>query len=312
VVAVLATPAASIVELGAPAEVLTHERYVVRYCADEPGTVALPSGFWIEALHGLDELAAADTVIIPGGPGRPLDPRPTVTDALRTAATRGARTVASGSGSFVLAAAELLTRRRVTTRPDLSDELQHRFPRVLVDTFAPTVVDGPVRTCTGGATAVDLCRELLRHDDGPVPPDDLADLIEWATARLGEPLSLADLAQAAHVSPRTLARRFEATLGTSPMQWLLAQRIRRARDLLDTTREPIERIARTTGFGSTSNFRLQFTRATGVSPQAYRRAGELGQSRRTERRQVISGGQGPPPGRVSTVNGRVLSSAGPP
>jgi AraC family transcriptional regulator, transcriptional activator FtrA len=311
VVAVLATPAASIVELGVPAEVLTHERYVVRYCADEPGAVALASGFWIEAL-GLEEFAAADTVIVPGGPGRPLDPRPTITNALRTAATRGARTVASGSGSFVLAAADLLTGRRVTTRLDLADELQHRFPRVLVNTFAPMVVDGPVRTCTGGATAVDLCRELVRHDNEPITSDDLADLIEWATARLGEPLSLADLARAAHVSPRTLARRFEATLGTSPMQWLLAQRIQRALDLLDTTREPIERIARTTGFGSTSNFRLQFAQATGVSPQAYRRQRELGRPRRTEPRQVTIGRQGPPPGRVSTVNGRVLSSAGPP
>jgi len=111
----------------------------------------------------------------------------------------------------------------------------------------------------------------VRGDDGSRPSDELTDVIEWATARLAQPLSLADLARAAHVSPRTLARRFEAALGTSPMQWLLAQRIRRAQHLLDTTCEPVERIARMTGFGSTSNFRLQFTRATGESPQAYRR-----------------------------------------
>jgi AraC family transcriptional activator FtrA len=271
-VAVLATPAASIVELGTPAEILTHERYEVRFCAEEPGRVTLASNFSIEASHGLDELTAAHTVIVPGGPDRPLDPRPVISHALRTAAARGARIVATGSGTYVLAAAGLLTGRRATTRHDLADDLRRRFPRVLVDTSAPTVVDGGIRTCAGGATTVELCRELVRLDDGPATADDLADVIEWATARLDEPLSLADLARAAHVSSRTLARRFEAALGTSPMQWLLAQRIRRALHLLDTTCEPVERIARMTGFGSTSNFRLQFTRATGVSPQSYRRA----------------------------------------
>jgi transcriptional regulator GlxA family with amidase domain len=275
-VAVLTTPNASIIELGTPAEVLTHERYAVRFCATSPGRVTLASGFSIEASHGLDGLAAADTVIIPGGRDEPLDPQPAITHALRTAATRGARIVATGSGTFTLARAGLLTGRRATTRHDLADDLQRRFPRVLVDTTAPTVVDGGIRTCAGGTTTAELCRELVRYDDGPTTADDLADVIEWATARLDQPLSLADLARAAHVSSRTLARRFEAALGTSPMQWLLAQRIRRAQHLLDTTCEPVERIARLTGFGSTSNFRLQFTRATGESPQSYRRSAREG------------------------------------
>ncbi|MHA6619806.1 GlxA family transcriptional regulator [Pseudonocardia sp. DLS-67] len=271
-VAVLVTPAASVVELGTPAEVFVHARYVLRYCADDPGGVTLASGFSIDATHGLDQLVTADTVIVPGGPGRALDPQPAISHALRTAATRGARFVAGGSGTFVLAVAGLLTGRRATTRHDLADDLRCRFPRVRVDTSAPIVVDGTIRTCAGGTTTAELCRELVRHDDRPDTADDLADVIEWATVRLGDPLSLADLARAAHVSSRTLARRFEAALGTSPMQWLLAQRIRRALHLLDTTCEPVERIARMTGFGSTSNFRLQFTRATGVSPQAHRRA----------------------------------------
>jgi transcriptional regulator GlxA family with amidase domain len=271
-VAVLTTPNASIVELGMPAEVLTHKRYALRFCAATPGRVTLASGFSVEAPHGLDRLTAARTVIVPGGFGGPIDPPPAITHALRTAATRGARIVGTGSGTFVLAAAGLLTGRRATTRHDLADDLRSRFPRVLVDGSAPTVVDGGIHTCAGGTTTIELCRELARHDDGPATADDLADVIEWATARLAQPLSLADLARAAHVSSRTLARRFEAALGTSPMQWLLSQRIRRAQHLLDTTCEPVERIARMTGFGSTSNFRLQFTRVTGESPQSYRRA----------------------------------------
>lgn len=270
-VAVLTRPTTSIVELGTPVECLGRQRYAIAYCASAPGRVTLTSGFSVEAAHGLVRLTAADTVVVPGDREQPLDPQPAITHALRAAAARGARLVATGSGTFVLAAAGLLTGRRATTRPDLADDLRRRFPRVRVDAFAPTVTDGSIRTCAGGASTAELFRELVRGDDGSRPSDELTDVIEWATARLAQPLSLADLARAAHVSPRTLARRFEAALGTSPMQWLLAQRIRRAQHLLDTTCEPVERIARMTGFGSTSNFRLQFTRATGESPQAYRR-----------------------------------------
>jgi transcriptional regulator GlxA family with amidase domain len=271
VVAVLATPGASIVELGAAADVFPRERYDVRFCAVVPGPVRLAAGFSIDAAHGLDVLAAAGTVIVPGGVDRPADPPPPVTHALRAAAGRGARVVAAGSGILVLAAAGLLTGRRASLPRELAPDLRTRFPHVLVDVSAPVTVDGGIHTCAGGAATVELCRDLVRHDAGR-GADELAAVLEWATARLSEPIGLADLARVAHVSPRTLARRFEAALGTTPMQWLLAQRIRRAVHLLETTCEPIERIARMTGFGSTSNFRLQFARATGASPQSYRRA----------------------------------------
>jgi AraC family transcriptional activator FtrA len=192
--------------------------------------------------------------------------------ALRRAATRGARIIATGSGTFVLAAAGLLAGRTVTTRPDLADDLRRQFPQVHVDTSVPVTADNGIHTCAGGASTLDMCLALARQDSGPAPAHDLAELLDWATARLDEPLSLADLSRAAGVSSRTLARWFEAAFGTTPMQWLVAQRLHRAQHLLRTTSEPIERITRLTGFGSTSNFRLQFTRATGMSPLAYRRA----------------------------------------
>jgi AraC family transcriptional regulator, transcriptional activator FtrA len=282
-VAILATPTTSVVELSTPAEVFTtgraRGRYEVRICAIEPGRVELASGFSVEAPHGLDELAGADTVIVPGGSDRPYDPPPAVTRALRAAAAREARIIASGSGTFVLAAAGLLDGRRATTRHDLADDLRQGFPQVHVDTSGPTRADEGIRTCAGGASTLAMFVELVRQDHGPARTDDparvgddLAELLEWATARLDKPLTLTDMARAARVSSRTLARWFEAALGTTPMQWLLAQRLRRARHLLGTTSEPVERIARLTGFGSTSNFRLQFAKATGSSPQAYRRA----------------------------------------
>jgi AraC family transcriptional regulator, transcriptional activator FtrA len=79
------------------------------------------------------------------------------------------------------------------------------------------------------------------------------------------------MAQAAGVSRRTLARRFHAALGTTPLQWVLAQRIRRAQELLESTDHPMDQVAERSGLGSPGNLRQQFTRALGMSPQRYRR-----------------------------------------
>ena len=281
VVAILATPTTSLVELATPADVFTtgraRGRYEVRICAIEPGRIELGSGFSVDAPHPLDDLADADTVIVPGGPDRPHDLPPALTHALHAAAARKARITAIGSGTFVLAASGLLDGRSATTRFDLADDLRQNFPQVHVDTSGPISADDGISTCAGGASTVEMCVGLVRQDQGAVTSDDrahvddLAELLEWATARLDKPLTLVDMARAARVSARTLARRFAAAFGTTPTQWLRTQRLQRARHLLETTSEPVERIARLTGFGSTSNFRLQFAKSTGLSPQAYRR-----------------------------------------
>ena len=93
---------------------------------------------------------------------------------------------------------------------------------------------------------------------------------DLADARYFEPLTVADLARRAHLSPRTFARRFTEEMGTSPLQWLVEQRVRRAQELLETTDEPIERIAGRAGFGSAVNLRQHFRRVTSVPPQTYR------------------------------------------
>ena len=100
--------------------------------------------------------------------------------------------------------------------------------------------------------------------------DWFSDLLDWVSTRLDQPLTLADLAQAAGLNPRTLARRFHATLGTTPLQWLLAQRIRLAQQLLESTDHPIDRIAERSGLGTPGNLRHQFTKALGTSPRRYR------------------------------------------
>lgn len=100
--------------------------------------------------------------------------------------------------------------------------------------------------------------------------DSLAGVLQWARERLHEPLTVGLLAREAHLSERTFAPRFRDTLGTTPLQWILQERVRLAQELLETTEDSVETIARRTGFGSAANLRHHFGRLTTVSPQAYR------------------------------------------
>jgi transcriptional regulator GlxA family with amidase domain len=89
--------------------------------------------------------------------------------------------------------------------------------------------------------------------------------------RLDQPLTVEDLARRARMSSRSLGRHFRAATGTSPLQWLLTQRIRRAQELLETTGESVDTIAAATGMGTATTLRRHFNRTIGVPPDTYRR-----------------------------------------
>jgi transcriptional regulator GlxA family with amidase domain len=222
-------------------------------------------------------------------------------DALRRAHARGARLASICTGAFLLAEAGLLDGRRATTHWAHVDRFLERFPDVDLDPNVLYVEDGTIFTSAGTASGIDLCLHLVRRDlgsdvataiarrmvvpphrdggqaqyvDAPIPRcdiDSLGPLLDWALAHLDQPLTLDDLARQGAMSTRTLVRRFQAATGTTPLQWLLAQRVRRAQHLLEATDEPVERVATLAGFGSAPNLRQHFTRIVGVSPMAYRR-----------------------------------------
>ena len=100
----------------------------------------------------------------------------------------------------------------------------------------------------------------------------LAPLLQWAQEHLHEPLTLDDLARRSHATPRTLIRRFRAATGESPHRWLLAQRLARARWLLESTDAGIDEVAARSGLGTDANLRHHFTRVVGVAPTDYRRS----------------------------------------
>ncbi|MFE5481681.1 helix-turn-helix domain-containing protein [Streptomyces sp. NPDC056527] len=106
------------------------------------------------------------------------------------------------------------------------------------------------------------------HSGGGYP---VAELLAWATERLDQALTVEDLARRAHMSSRNLGRHFRAVTGTTPLQWLLTQRIRRAQELLETTGDSVDAIAEATGMGTATTLRRHFNRTIGVPPDTYRR-----------------------------------------
>jgi transcriptional regulator GlxA family with amidase domain len=275
--------------------------YTFTVCAVRPGLVPTTSGYRIHVDHGLDCLAEADLIAVPGWTTEHIEPPPQLITALREAFARGARVLSVCSGAFLLAAAGLLDGRRVTTHWRDAPILAARYPHIRVDPDVLYIDDGPVVTSAGTAAAIDACLHLVRHEHGttvanavarlmvvsphrsggqaqfaqpPVPPvkdQFIADLMQWIQSHLDQPVTVQNLAARAIMSPRTLARRFKAATGTTPHRWLLDQRLRLAETLLENTDLAIDHIAQQSGLGSPDTLRHHFAGRRRTRPAAYRR-----------------------------------------
>lgn len=247
-----------------------------------------------------DAIAEVDTVVVPSSNDLDDNPDLSLLDALRAAHERGARIASLCTGSFVLAAAGLLDGRVATTHWLHADELARRYPQVDVRPDVLYVDEGDVLTSAGKTAALDLCVHLVRSDLGaaaangiarnlvvpahrtggqaqfitppaqPRVPDGLAPTLEWARARLDQPLTVRELADHAGLSTRQLARRMQAELQTGPLDWLHHQRISRAQELLERTDASIDQIAGSCGMGTAATLRRHFHRTLGVTPTTYR------------------------------------------
>lgn len=293
----------SVVEIfGMPRPELGIPWYRLFVCGETREPMRVVGGFSITVEHGLDVFASADTLIVTAVPDVRGDVSPALVDALRTARARGARIVSICSGAFALAAAGLLDDRVATTHWKYADILAERYPRVRVDPDVLYVDGDDILTSAGSAAGLDLCLHLVRKDHGArvansvarrlvIPPhreggqaqfvqaavgeidadDGIGRSMAWALEHLAEPITVADLAAQAHVSQRTYLRKFSAQTGTSPVRWVLAQRIAASLTLLEDTAASVEEVGAAVGFESPVTFRHHFGRAMGTSPSAYRR-----------------------------------------
>lgn len=296
-------------DLGVPCQIfgrgrkdLGAVRYQAAVCARAPGPVPTSVGVSLNVTHGLEAIRDADTVIVAGvsDPGLPV-PRE-IRGALQGAVARGARVASICTGAFVLADAGLLDGRRATTHWADAPLLAARYPAVRVDPDVLYVDEGQVLTSAGLAAGIDLCLHLVRRDYGAevanavarrmvvpphrrggqaqyarvaVPPPTaggLEETREWMLQHVDEPLTLQALARRSGMSQRTFSRRFRDETGTSPLQWLVHQRVLLAQRLLERTGESMQRIADRCGFGSPLVLRTHFRRALHTSPSEYRTA----------------------------------------
>ncbi|MFF3372837.1 GlxA family transcriptional regulator [Streptomyces sp. NPDC002680] len=296
-------------ELGVVCEVFGLDRsdeglpvYDFAVASAEGPTLSTHAGFAVQLEHGLERLESADLIAVPAGQTYAArEYPPELLDALRRAVERGARVLSVCSGVFVLAAAGLLDGRRCAVHWRHADELARRYPLIQVEPDVLYVDAGPVITSAGTAAGIDACLHIVREEHGPevansiarrmvVPPhrdggqaqyierplprsrcDTVGSVLVWMERHLDEEVTVEQLAERAHMSPRTFARRFQQETGTTPYRWILRQRVLLAQQLLEATDETMDAIAWRTGFGNAAALRHQFVRSLGTTPQAYRR-----------------------------------------
>lgn len=274
--------------------------YEFAVCAVERGPIRAMGGVALTVRHGLKLLERAETIVVPGW--RSIEERPpaALLEHLARAYRRGARLASICSGVFVLAAAGVLDGKRATTHWKYAAQLAARYPRISVEPNALYIDAGQVITSAGSAAGLDMLLHLVRRDFGarianqvaqrlvaaphreggqaqfvprPVARDErgrLARLLDFIRAHPGARHTLGALAARAAMSTRTLQREFRAATGQAPYEWIVGERIARARELLETTTLAQQRIAERVGMGSVESLRHHFRRRVGTTPARYR------------------------------------------
>ncbi|MBB4954069.1 AraC family transcriptional activator FtrA [Agrobacterium vitis] len=303
-IVVLAYSGVNIFELGLVFEIFELSRalkecYDVTICSEHGGEKFRAGPISIVTEHGFDEILRADTVIVPGWIDIDEEPPGRVLEQLRLAHAAGKRVVSICSGVFLLAAAGLMDGRRAAVHWSQAKILAERYPKIRVDADVLYVDEGDVLSSAGRAAGMDLCLHIIRKDHGGkiaravaqrmvIPAfrdggqaqyiphsaqtqiDSLAELKEWLVQNLGRKIDIDEMAERVCMSRRTFLRRFHAATDLTPGEWLIRERVGRARTLLEETVMPIEHIAENVGFASADALRHHFRKRFGVSAASYR------------------------------------------
>ena len=306
-VVVVGFDGASMLDISGPVEVFEGARlggadYRVRVVSVGGRPVCATAGVRVEAEDIALVTEPVDTMIVVGGwgfDGAAADEE--LLDHIRRLAGRARRVASVCTGSLVLAATGLLDGGRATTHWAFCDELARRHPAVEVVPDAIYVTGGRVSTSAGASAGIDLALALVGEDHGQEMARRIA---RWLVVFLQRPggqsqfsvrnqvpsvrsaglrvlldaialdpaanWSVAEMAKHASMSSRHLARVFPREVGLPPAQYVERARVEAAAALLDSGDEPLDVVARRSGFGSAETLRRAFARVFGVSPGGYR------------------------------------------
>ena len=218
---------------------------------------------------------------------------------LRAAASRDCQILSFCSGAFLLAEAGLLDNKQATTHWRYAERFQQRFPNVRYVDNVLYCFDGNVGCSAGSAAGLDLGLEIIRQDYGyqvanqvarrlvisaqrqggqsqfvetPMlkTPSKFSATLDWALQNLHQDIDIDCLAAKANMSRRTFDRKFRASFQLSANQWLIMQRLQAAKQRLEETSLPLDRIAEQTGFNNAITLRHHFNKIVGISPSGYR------------------------------------------
>jgi transcriptional regulator GlxA family with amidase domain len=248
-------------------------------------------------------VGARDTLLVVGGPEPALVKMAADVATLRwleASAQRAERFGSVCSGTFILAAANLLDGRRAATHWGGCDRLAQLYPNLSVDPEALYVRDGRVWTSAGVTTGIDMALAMVEADHGAeltkrvarllvvsvhrpghqsqfsasleaqkAKGGDFSDLIAWIDAHLSDRITVGALAERVHMSERTFHRRFKAAVGVTPSRWVERAKMEEARRLLEEG-ERVKQVAASVGFSSQAAFRTAFEGRFGLAPSVYR------------------------------------------
>ena len=261
------------------------------------GLVASSDGIQVMTQHSLAQAPALDVVFVIGPNPIPKRGLRALTQWLKKMASHGLPLGGIDTGAYLMAQAGLLDGYRCTIHWQDHEALAEQFPQVLV-TQHFFEVDRDRYTCSGGVAPLDLMTYLLTQAPGNrqlanevanllvVERRSLTDIqtvsiihqervthpvaveaLRLMEANVSEPLTIAEIAQFANISLRSLQRLFRQQFAQSAERIYLDIRLAHARILVQRSDKTVREIALQTGFASPSHLTARYTPRFGAPPQ---------------------------------------------
>ncbi len=247
----------------------------------------------------VEGLSDYHTVVIPSWPVL-KNAETQILEAIRAFYQKGGRVLSFCSGGFLVAQTGLLDGKSAITHWRYADQFKQRFPKINYVDDVLYLYDGRLGCSAGSSAAIDLGIEVIRQDFGyqvanqvarrlvlaahrsggqsqfvetPLPKDSsqFSATLDWAIQNIDQSLDVGKLAEKARMTRRTFDRHFRNTLNMSPKEWLIHQRLERAKSLLETTHHKVDQVAYNSGFESAMSLRHNFRKYLRLSPTRYRK-----------------------------------------